>query len=78
MHAAFNTGLQHDKGPKKRVSDTYFDLKINPVSFIPKQRHAEKVGERYLDKIELKKFLHLLNQASRRRSMRLETSDPAP
>ena len=64
LHAAFNTGLQHDKDPKKRVSETYFDLKINPVSFIPKQRHAEKVGERYLDKTELKKFLHLLNQAS--------------
>lgn len=62
LHTAFNIGLKHDKDPAKRQTEVIFGLERNPVAHIPKQKSAEKVGTRCLDKRELKRLLELLNQ----------------
>lgn len=57
LHAAFNYGLSHDNDPAHFLRSDKFGLGFNPVSLIPKQKHAEKVGERYLTFSELYKFI---------------------
>ncbi len=57
LHAAFNYGLSHDNDPANYLRDAKFGLTFNPVSSIPKQKDAERVGERYLTFQELHQFI---------------------
>ncbi len=57
LHAAFNYGLSHDNDPAHFLRDTKFGLLFNPVSSIPKQKDAERVGERFLTFPELYQFI---------------------
>jgi integrase len=62
LHTAFEVGIDHDKDPAKRHTETLFDLKNNPVAYIPKQKSAERIGTRFLSEIELKRLLKLLDK----------------
>ncbi|MBT0005610.1 tyrosine-type recombinase/integrase [Vibrio alginolyticus] len=48
LMAAFNYGLKHDNDPANFIDEAKFGLVLNPVSAIPKQKDAERVGEHYL------------------------------
>jgi integrase len=56
--AAFNYGLAHDNDPANFIGNAKFGLSFNPVSAIPKQKHAEKIGEHFLTCNEVKHLLH--------------------
>jgi len=58
LMAAFNHGLKHDNDPANYIQDAKFGLTFNPVAGIPKQKAAEKVGDHYLNKIEVKLLLN--------------------
>lgn len=58
LHAAFNYGLSHDNDPANYLEEAKFGLAFNPVSAIPKQKSAERVGERYFSFPELYQFLN--------------------
>jgi len=46
LHAAFQHGLNQDNNPRHYTdSPILFNLKYNPVSFVPKQADYERVGE---------------------------------
>lgn len=57
LMAAFNYGLKHDNDPANYIEDAKFGLLYNPVSAIPKQTHAERVGQHYLTMAETKVLL---------------------
>lgn len=57
LMAAFNYGLKHDNDPASLGRGVLFGLQDNPVRNIPKQAHAEKVGEVWLKRDELKRLL---------------------
>lgn len=57
LMAAFNYGLAHDNDPANYIEDAKFGLTHNPVSAIPKQKAAERVGEHYLEFSEVKQLL---------------------
>ena len=57
LMAAFNYGLQHDNNPATINAKAVFALKFNPVSNIPKQKAAERVGNNYLSLVELKEIV---------------------
>lgn len=59
--AAFNHGMKFDNDPRYFSLHSTFDIKFNPVNPIPRQKNAERVGERFLDWDELKRFLIDLN-----------------
>ncbi len=48
LMAAFNYGLKADNDPANHQQNVMFGLEMNPVSIIPKQSLAEKVGENWL------------------------------
>jgi integrase len=48
LHAAFNYGLKHDNDPVNLNTNTLFGMKFNPVTPVPKQTYADKVGENWL------------------------------
>ncbi|MFB2728721.1 site-specific integrase [Shewanella mangrovisoli] len=48
LMAAFNYGLKHDNDPAHIGSNVLFGIQYNPVTPIPKQTAAERVGENYL------------------------------
>ncbi|OBU22871.1 site-specific integrase [Photobacterium kishitanii] len=48
LHAAFNFGLKHDNDPANLNSQVLFGLLYNPVAAVPKQTHADKVGDNWL------------------------------
>jgi integrase len=48
LHAAFNYGLKHDNDPANLNTNTLFGIEFNPVTPVPKQTHADKVGENWL------------------------------
>lgn len=60
LHAAFQFGMLHDNDPAYRCKHSTFGLKFNPVSSIPKQTHAEKVGENFLSLQEVRALLKRL------------------
>ncbi|QJR81694.1 integrase family protein [Alteromonas pelagimontana] len=64
LHTAFRNGLKHDKDPAKQHTSVLFALQGNPVAGVPRQGGAERVGNRHLDKLELKKLLELLDRCS--------------
>jgi len=55
--AAFNHGLKHDNDPANFIDDAKFGLVLNPVAAIPKQKAAERVGERFLTWAEARQLL---------------------
>lgn len=48
LHRAFELGIFHDNDPKSLSNEYIFNLSINPVTAVPKNASAEKVGERAL------------------------------
>lgn len=48
LHAAFNYGLRHDNDPANMSSEILFGISFNPVTAVPKQPNADKVGDRWL------------------------------
>jgi integrase len=69
MMAAFNYGLKHDNDPANYVDEAKFGLLINPVTAIPKQKDAERVGEHYLSSNEVKLLLNDLKSEFNRFQM---------
>ncbi|WP_279623930.1 tyrosine-type recombinase/integrase [Aeromonas veronii] len=57
LMAAFNYGLKHDNDPANFIDDAKFGLVLNPVAAIPKQKAAERVGERFLTWAEARQLL---------------------
>jgi integrase len=57
LMASFNYGLKHDNNPANYIEDAKFGLLFNPVSAIPKQTHAERVGQHFLTMGEVKVLL---------------------
>jgi integrase len=57
LMAAFNYGLKHDNNPAFVDQKINFGIINNPVAGVPKQGHAEKVGDRYLTWSEVKAVL---------------------
>lgn len=57
MMASFNYGLAHDNDPANFIDDAKFGLLFNPVSAIPKQKSAEKIGDHFLTDCEVKQLL---------------------
>lgn len=62
LMAAFNYGLKHDNDPANFIDDAKFGLVMNPVSAIPKQKAAERVGERFLSWDETRQLLDDMEQ----------------
>ena len=63
LMASFNYGLKHDNNPANYIEDAKFGLLFNPVSAIPKQTHAERVGQHFLTMGEVKVLLaDLINE----------------
>ncbi|WP_447832470.1 tyrosine-type recombinase/integrase [Aeromonas salmonicida] len=62
LMAAFNHGLQHDNDPANFIDDAKFGLLLNPVAAIPKQKAAERVGERFLTWVEARQLLYDMEQ----------------
>ncbi|WP_279452379.1 tyrosine-type recombinase/integrase [Aeromonas hydrophila] len=62
LMAAFNYGLQHDNDPANFIDDAQFGLTMNPVAAIPRQRNAERVGERFLSWNETRQLLDDMEQ----------------
>jgi hypothetical protein len=54
LMAAFNYGLKADNDPMNTSVGITFGLEVNPVSAIPKQSSAEKVGDTWLTLEELR------------------------
>jgi integrase len=57
LMAAYNYGLSHDNDPANFIEEAKFGLVMNPIAAIPKQRHAERVGEHYLNHTEIHRLL---------------------
>ncbi len=62
LMAAFNYGLKHDNDPANFIDDAKFGLVMNPVAAIPKQKAAERVGERFLTWTETRQLLNDMEQ----------------
>lgn len=63
LNAAFNYGREYDSSPDKIIEfgrTPVFNIQSNPVDFIRKQ--DERVGKRYLSKLELGVFLNTFNK----------------
>ncbi|MGC9422691.1 tyrosine-type recombinase/integrase [Vibrio sp.] len=67
--AAFNYGLKHDNDPANFIDEAKFGLVFNPVTPIPKQKDAERVGERYLKINEVLALIDDLNNEYQRFKM---------
>lgn len=61
LMAAFNYGLRHDNDPANFIDEAKFGLVFNPMTAIPKQKDAERVGEHYLKIGELLQVIADLN-----------------
>jgi len=54
LHAAFQHGLNQDNNPRHFTdSPILFNLKYNPVAFVPKQADYERVGEHVIPEKEI-------------------------
>ncbi|EGR2698554.1 site-specific integrase [Vibrio parahaemolyticus] len=69
LMAAFNYGLKHDNDPANFIDEAKFGLVLNPVSAIPKQKDAERVGEHYLKMGEVIGLIDDLNNEYERFKM---------
>lgn len=55
LHAAFQHGLKQDNNPKSYLKDGIkFNLKYNPVMFVPKLTEFEKPGDHVISEEEIK------------------------
>ena len=55
LHAAFSHGLKQDNNPRRYSKEAVkFNLKFNPVTFVPKQADFERVGEHVISEKETK------------------------
>jgi len=55
LHAAFSHGLKQDNNPRRYSKEAVkFNLKYNPVTFVPKQADYERVGEHVVSEKEIK------------------------
>jgi integrase len=55
LHAAFAHGLKQDNNPRRYSKEAVkFNLKYNPVTFIPAQSDFERVGEHVISEKEIK------------------------
>jgi len=55
LHAAFQHALKQDNDPRRYTEEgVLFNLKTNPVSFIPKQSDFEKVGDHVISENEIR------------------------
>lgn len=55
LHTAFQYGLKQDNNPRRHsVEEVKFNLKYNPVSFVPKQADYERVGEHVISDGEIR------------------------
>ena len=57
LMAAFNYGLKADNDPANHQQNVMFGLEMNPVSVIPKQSSAEKVGSNWLELEQLQELM---------------------
>lgn len=69
LMAAFNYGLKHDNDPANFIDEAKFGLTFNPVSAIPKQKDAERVGDHYLKLDEVINLIDDLNNEYERFKM---------
>jgi Arm DNA-binding domain len=61
LHAAFQHGLKSDHDPRSYTPEKVrFNLKYNPVGFIPKQSDFERVGEHVISQEEIAYICGLL------------------
>jgi integrase len=65
MHAAFAHGLKHDNDPVNMEQSILFGIESNPVSVIPRQAYAEKIGETWLKLQELQHLLDTFQSANK-------------
>ena len=55
LSAAFNHGLKQEHNPRRYTEEgVKFNLKYNPVSFVPKQDDFERVGDHVISEEEIK------------------------
>ncbi len=55
LHAAFAHGLKQDNNPRRYSEEQIkFNLKYNPVTFVPKQSDFERVGEHVIPEEQIK------------------------
>lgn len=55
LHAAFQHGLKQDNNPRSYLEDgVRFNLKYNPVAFVPKQTDYERVGEHVIPEEQIR------------------------
>ncbi|MCV5426288.1 integrase, partial [Escherichia coli] len=64
LMAAFNYGLKADNDPMNTSVGITFGLEANPVSVIPKQSSAEKVGDTWLTLEELRFLMEHFAEAT--------------
>ncbi|EED1425166.1 site-specific integrase, partial [Escherichia coli] len=64
LMAAFNYGLKADNDPMNTSVGISFGLEANPVSVIPKQSSAEKVGDTWLTLEELRFLMEHFAEAT--------------
>ena len=65
LHAAFSHGLKQDNNPRRYSKEAIkFNLKYNPVSFVPKQADFERVGEHVISEKEIKVIWKELSKES--------------
>ncbi|EJO8636980.1 integrase arm-type DNA-binding domain-containing protein [Escherichia coli] len=64
LMAAFNYGLKADNDPMNTSAGITFGLEANPVSVIPKQSSAEKVGDTWLTLEELRFLMEHFAEAT--------------
>ena len=55
LHSAFAHGLKQDNNPRRySKEEVKYNLKYNPVTFVPKQADYERVGEHVISEDEIK------------------------
>lgn len=64
LMAAFNYGLKADNDPMNTSVGITFGIEVNPVSAIPKQSSAEKVGDTWLTLEELRVVMEQFAEAT--------------
>ena len=62
LMAAYNYGLFHDNDPANFIDEAKFGITHNPITPIPKQKSAERVGEHYLSHSEISELFNDLDQ----------------
>ncbi len=65
LHAAFQYGLKADFDPMSHHEQIVFGLSMNPVSVVPRQAHAEKPGDNWLNKHEICQLMETFSSAKK-------------